>query len=402
MTRAKKGAQRDTGTEAMLKPVLEAVAKQSGIEKSMVDDIVIGNVLQSGAGSTNSRLAGFLAGYPETTTVQGINRLCSSGLQSVATVANAIVSGEITMGIAGGVETMTNSNMKDMQNTKNMHKSVFENQNAADCLIPMGITSENVCKKYGIDREMQDRLAFESHQKAANAIKQGWTKTEITPYKTYVKEGKDGELKEVLVDMDDGCRPETSMASLGKLKPVFVKDGTGTTTAGNSSQVTDGAAVILLTRREVAKKLNCKIYGRILSFDAAGVPPNIMGIGPAFAIPAALKKAGLSIDDIDIFEINEAFASQATYCVNKLGVPKEKLNPRGGAIALGHPLGMTGARMIVTLFSELERTQKKRGLVSMCIGTGMGACGVFELWHSLHLGSQPNSDMVLQTVTIPL
>ena len=163
---------------------------------------------------------------------------------------------------------------------------------------------------------------------------------------------------------------------MAKLKPAFQKDGT--TTAGNSSQVTDGAACILLTRRDVAVKLGCKIYGRILSFAVAGVPPRVMGIGPAFAIPAALSKAGLDVKDIDIFEINEAFASQAAYCVKKLGVPKEKLNPRGGAIAIGHPLGMTGARMIVTLFSELERTKQKRGLVSMCIGTGLGACGVFE------------------------
>ena len=159
----------------------------------------------------------------------------------------------------------------------------------------------------------------------------------------------------MLVDKDDGCRPETTVAGLSKLKPAFQKDGT--TTAGNSSQVTDGAACVLLTRRDVAVKLGCKIYGRILSFAVAGVPPRVMGIGPAFAIPAALNKAGLEIKDVDIFEINEAFASQAAYCVKKLGVPKEKLNPRGGAIAIGHPLGMTGARMIVTLFSELERTK---------------------------------------------
>ena len=159
----------------------------------------------------------------------------------------------------------------------------------------------------------------------------------------------------MLVDKDDGCRPETTVAGLAKLKPAFQKDGT--TTAGNSSQVTDGAACVLLTRRDVAVKLGCKIYGRILSFAVAGVPPRVMGIGPAFAIPAALNKAGLEIKDVDIFEINEAFASQAAYCVKKLGVPKEKLNPRGGAIAIGHPLGMTGARMIVTLFSELERTK---------------------------------------------
>lgn len=218
-------------------------------------------------------------------------------------------------------------------------------------------------------------MAFESHQKAARAQKEGWVKKEITPYKTFIKD-KEGNQKEVLVDNDDGCRPETTVESLSKLKPAFQKGGS--TTAGNSSQVTDGAAAILLCRRDIAKKLGCKIYGRFLSYAVAGVPPKIMGIGPAFAIPAALEKAGLKLSDIDVFEVNEAFASQATYCVNKLGIPKEKLNPRGGAIALGHPLGMTGARMIVTLFHELERTNKKRGLVSMCIGTGMGACGVFE------------------------
>jgi len=218
-------------------------------------------------------------------------------------------------------------------------------------------------------------LAFESHKKAAHAQKQGWLNGEITPYETTVKM-EDGSTKKVMVDRDDGVREETTLEGLGKLKPAFQKNGT--TTAGNSSQVTDGASCILLARRDVAQKLGCKIYGRIVSFAVAGVPPQVMGIGPAFAIPAALEKCGLKIDDIDIFEINEAFASQATYCVNKLGVPKEKLNPKGGAIALGHPLGMTGSRMIVTLFHELERTKKKFGLVSMCIGTGMGACGVFE------------------------
>lgn len=166
------------------------------------------------------------------------------------------------------------------------------------------------------------------------------------------------------------------MQTLGKLKPVFVKDGT--TTAGNSSQVTDGASCILLARRDIAEKLGAKVIGRIVSFSVAGVPPKIMGIGPAYAIPAALERAGLGLKDIDVFEINEAFASQALYCVNHLGVPKDKLNQRGGAMALGHPLGMTGSRMIVTMFHELERVQGKFGIVSMCIGTGMGACGIFE------------------------
>jgi acetyl-CoA acyltransferase 1 len=185
----------------------------------MVEDIVIGSVLQSGAGSTNARMAGFLAGYPETTTVQGINRLCSSGLQSVATIANAIASGEINMGIGGGVETMSNGNMMDAVNPDLLSDEVFEHELANNCLMPMGITSENVAAEFGIDRAAQDQMAFESHQKAANAQKQGWTKTEITPYKTFVK--TDDGQKEIVVDMDDGCRPQTTVAGLAKLKPAF-------------------------------------------------------------------------------------------------------------------------------------------------------------------------------------
>ena len=296
MTRAKKGPQRDTGTEAMLKPVLEHVAKQSGIDKAMVEDICIGNVLQSGAGSTNARMAGFLAGYPETTCVQGINRLCSSGLQATATIANAIASGEISMGIAGGVESMSNGNMMDAVNPNLLSEQVFENEKAQNCLMPMGITSENVAAEFGVDRATQDQLAFESHQKAAVALKNNLAKDEIVVYETIVKD-KDGNETKVVVDKDDGCRPQTTVEGLGKLKPAFQKGGS--TTAGNSSQVTDGAAAILMTRRDVAVKLGCKIYGRILSFAVAGVPPKVMGIGPAFAIPAALEKAGLGIADMD-------------------------------------------------------------------------------------------------------
>lgn len=218
-------------------------------------------------------------------------------------------------------------------------------------------------------------MAVESHAKAAKAQKLGLLQKEITPYTTIIKDAEGNETK-VLVDKDDGVREGTTLEGLKKLKPAFFK--TGTTTAGNSSQVTDGAAAVLLTRRSVAKKLGLKIHGRIIGYAVAGVPPEIMGIGPAVAIPAALKKAGLTVNDVDVFEINEAFASQATYSVKKLGVPKEKLNPKGGAIALGHPLGCTGARMIVTLFHELERINKKYGVISMCIGTGMGAAGVFE------------------------
>jgi len=239
----------------------------------------------------------------------------------------------------------------------------------------MGITSENVAEEFGVDRAAQDAMAVESHRKAAAAQAAGLLQAEITPYQTIVKD-KDGNETKITVDKDDGIRANTSAAGLAKLKPAFKKNGT--TTAGNSSQVTDGASCVLLARRDVAQAAGCRIYGRIVSFAVAGVPPKVMGIGPAYAIPAALKNCGLAINDIDIFEVNEAFASQATYCVKKLGIPKEKLNPKGGAIALGHPLGMTGSRMICTLFTELERTNKKYGVVSMCIGTGMGAAGVFE------------------------
>lgn len=291
------------------------------------------------------------------------------------TIANAIRSKQIDFGIGGGVESMSLYSMEAGVDPNTLSNKVFEHPVAQNCLMPMGLTSENVAEKYKVSREKQDQMAFESHQKAARAQKEGWLQKEITPYKTMIKD-KDGNEKEITVDKDDGVRAETTLEGLKKLKPAFKKDGT--TTAGNSSQVTDGASAILLTRRDVAKKHGLKIYGRIISYAVAGVPPEIMGVGPAYAIPAALKKAGLEVKDIDVFEINEAFASQATMSIEALGVPKEKLNPRGGAIALGHPLGNTGSRQVVTLFHELERTAKKFGVISMCIGTGMGAAGVFE------------------------
>ena len=252
-------------------------------------------------------------------------------------------------------------------------QQVFDCEGARNCLMPMGVTSENVAERYGVTREEQDQMAYESHMKASKAMKK--LMQEITPYKTIIKD-KEGNEKEILVDHDDGVRPSTSLAGLKKLKPAFKK--TGSTTAGNCSQVTDGAAAVMLTRRSIAKKMGLKIWGRPLSFAVVGVPPDVMGIGPSVAIPAALKKAGLTIDDIEIFEINEAFASQATYCIKKLGIPREKLNPRGGAIAFGHPLGCTGSRQIVTLFNQFMETGKKLGVTSMCIGTGMGAACVWE------------------------
>lgn len=375
MTRAKKGPQRNTAPEAMLEPVMRDVLRKANLQGKDLGEICIGNVLQGGSGAGTGRMGQFFADIPASVPFYSINRMCSSGLQAVMNVANAIRAGEIDIGMGGGVESMSLFPMQNMIDPANLAEKVFEHEEAQKCLMPMGITSENVVEKFGITRAVQDQMAFESHQKAANAAKNGWFKDEITVYKTKVSD-KDGNEKEVVVDHDDGIRGDTTVEGLGKLKPAFKKGGS--TTAGNSSQVTDGAAVVVLARRSVAKAKGLPIRGRILSFAVTGVPPEIMGIGPAVAIPAALKKTGLSVKDIDVWEVNEAFASQASYSVNHLGIPKEKLNRRGGAIALGHPLGMTGARMVSTLFSELDRTNERYGVISMCIGTGMGAAGVFE------------------------
>lgn len=376
MTKAKKGAQRDTPPEAMLAPVLKAVISKSGIDPKLIDDVCIGNVLQPGAGAHTSRIAMFLAGIPDTASLMAVNRQCSSGLQSVMNIANAIRAGQINFGIGGGVESMSLFSMDNIVDINILSSDIFDNEGARNCLMNMGMTAENVAQQYGVTREQQDQMAVDSNRKAAASQKNGWSAKEITVYESIVKD-KDGNETKITIDRDDGVREDTTLATLGKLKPAFLKVG-GSVTAGNSSQVTDGAAAVLLTTRALAKKHGLKIQGRIIGYAVAGCPPEIMGVGPAVAIPPALKKAGLSINDVDVYEVNEAFASQATYCVRELKIPMERLNPRGGAIALGHPLGCTGARQVVTLFNELERTNKKFGVISMCIGTGMGAAGVFE------------------------
>jgi len=237
----------------------------------------------------------------------------------------------------------------------------------------MGQTSENVCDKYKMKRDVLDKFSADSHAKAFKAQELGLFKDEIVPVKTKLKDDK-GNSKEVTIDKDDGIRKETTPEGLAKLKPAFKKDGI--TTAGNSSQTTDGAAAVLFARRSVAEKLGLPIIGRFISYAVVGVPPEVMGIGPGFAIPKALEKAGLTKDDIDIYEINEAFASQCVWSINHVGIDIKKVNPKGGAIALGHPLGCTGARQFSTLLNELKRTNKTYGVISMCIGTGMGAAGV--------------------------
>jgi acetyl-CoA acyltransferase 1 len=258
---------------------------------------------------------------------------------------------------------------------KAINPAVFQHDKAQECMIPMGNTSENVAAKFGITRETQDAFAAVSHNKAEAAQKAGLFDAEIVPVKT-ISVNKDGEETPVVIDKDDGIRSGMKPEALAKLKPAF--DENGSTTAGNSSQVSDGAAAVLIASRAAAKKHGLPIIGTFKAFACVGCPPDIMGIGPAVAIPAVLAKAGKSVDDVDVYEINEAFASQASYSIGKLNIPADKVNPKGGAIALGHPLGCTGARQVATLLHELKRTGKKSGVISMCIGTGMGAAAYLE------------------------
>ncbi len=323
-----------------------------------------------------ARVAQFEAGIPKEVPVSTVNRQCSSGLQALMNVVGGILAGSYDAALGCGVESMS---MRDMQDPSNLPDIDFDvlssDQLAADCLIPMGITSENVAEKYGVTRAQQDGFAARSQSKAAAAQQAGTFKDEIAPVSTAVEDSS-GSSRPVTVDADDGIRGDTTAEKLSKLRTVFKSDGT--TTAGNSSQVSDGAAAVLVMRRWLAKEHNLPVLGVVRSYSVVGVEPKLMGVGPAAAIPSAVAKAGLTLDDIDVFEINEAFASQAVYCVRELGIPLGKVNPNGGAIALGHPLGCTGARMVGTLLHQLKRTKARYGVVSMCIGSGMGAAAVFE------------------------
>mmetsp|Transcript_90715 Transcript_90715/g.228659 ORF Transcript_90715/g.228659 Transcript_90715/m.228659 type:complete len:432 (-) Transcript_90715:370-1665(-) len=373
--KAGKGSFRNTPCEDLLAPLFRAIVERTQIDPKRIGDCHIGNVLQPTAGAATSRMAQFLGDLPCEVPVAAVNRQCSSGLQAVANIAASIRAGVIDVGLAGGVESMSMYKITAQTDMKKLSTEVAGNDLASACLIPMGMTSENVADKYNISREKQDRLAVESHAKALAAQKQGLFDSEIIPVETIVRE-KDGTERKVLVKADEGPRAGTTLEGLAKLKASF-KPG-GSTTAGNASQVSDGASLVLLARRSAARELGLPILARMRSFAVVGVDPRLMGIGPAYAIPAALEKAGLQVGDIDIFEINEAFASQATMSIEHLQIPMEKVNPKGGAIALGHPLGCTGGRQIASLLPELKRTGKKLGVVSMCIGSGMGAAGVFE------------------------
>lgn len=364
LTRARKGGLAQCTPEEMLGNVLKGLIAKTGVDPKLIEDVSVGNVLPPGGGATGARQAALWAGIPNTAAVNTVNRQCSSGLASVTQIANEIITGQIDLGIGAGTESMTLNYGAGVMPVK-MSDEIMSNEEAADCMLPMGITSENVAKKYNVTREKQDAFAAESYKRAAAAKAAGKFKDEIIPIKYIDDDGNERYIAE-----DDGIRQGVTKESLSKLKPAFEKDGC--THAGNASQVTDGAAAVLLARRSVAQKLGLPIVGKFAGAVVVGVPPNLMGIGPAFAIPKLFEKAHITKDDVDIYEINEAFASQALFSVEHVGLPLAKVNPVGGAIAMGHPLGATGSRQIATALAEAKRTGAKLIVTSMCIGTGMG------------------------------
>ncbi|KAF9941406.1 3-ketoacyl-CoA thiolase with broad chain length specificity [Modicella reniformis] len=372
MGRGKKGGFKDTVPEDLLAAVLIAIRERTKIDPALVEDICVGNVLQAAGGATVSRMAGLYAGYPEKTSIYTTNRQCSSGLQAVVNIATHIQAGLIDIGIGAGVESMTMGYGASAMAAQTSEKIPAACQAAEDCQLPMGITSENVASDFNVSRQKQDDFAFLSYSKAAKAQAEGKFESEIVPVKTIIKD-EDGNEKEIIVSKDEGIRA-TTREQLSKLRPAFE----GATTAGNASQVSDGAAAVLLMRRSVAEKLGLPIQGKYIASAVVGCPPRIMGVGPALAIPAVCKKAGVDIKDIDVIELNEAFASQAVYSIEKCGLDINKVNPLGGAIAMGHPLGCTGARQIATILPELKRQGKKLGLTTMCIGSGMGMACIIE------------------------
>ncbi|KAL8358284.1 hypothetical protein RB598_002854 [Gaeumannomyces tritici] len=352
---------------------LKGIITRSRLNPALVQDICVGTVLAPGGGATEMRAAALVAGFPETTAVRTLNRQCSSGLQACVDVANQIKAGMIEIGVGAGVESMSTN--YGPQAVAEFSELLEAHQEAANCKVPMGVLSEQMAKDRHVSRQSQDAFAAASYQKAAKAQADGLFREEIEPLRVKFEDPKSGETKEVVVDRDDGVRPGVTAESLGKIKASFAKDGS--IHAGNASQISDGAAAVLLMKRSTADRLGQLVLGKFVQASVVGVKPLLMGEGPWAAIPKLFELTGVSKDDVDIFEINEAFASQCLWCANELGLPQEKINPKGGAIAFGHPLGCTGARQVSTLLYELRRRGEKVGVTSMCIGTGMGMAALW-------------------------
>ena len=369
--RAPKGTLRFTRPDDMGALVVKEALARAEVAPAAVEDLVLGCAMpESEQGLNVARVVGELAGLPDEVPAMTVNRFCSSGLQATSILADRIAVGAIDTAVAGGLESMS---MVPMGGTRpSLNPAVVEK--LPDVYIPMGNTAENVARKFEIARADQDAFALASHQKAVAAWTRGDFKAEVVPVPARVFEN--GTWKDATFDRDEGPRADTSLEKLASLKPVF--DPTGSVTAGNSSPLNDGAAAVVLMSADKAKNAGKKIRGYFRAFAVAGVPPGIMGIGPVPAVRKLLAKTGLKIDEIDLFEVNEAFASQALYCLRELKLPVERVNVNGGAIALGHPLGATGARQIATALHELERRKGRYAIITMCVGGGMGAAGLIE------------------------
>lgn len=375
--KAPRGGFRFTRADDLAADVIKhLMASVPNVNKEDIDDVIVGNAMPEAEQGLNIGRFISLMGL-DTDKVPGItvNRYCASGLETIATAVAKIKSGMADMIVAGGVEIMSGMPFGGWKIVPNPVVS----KEHPDWYWGMGLTAEAVAKDYNVSRGDQDKFALKSNQKAVAAIKEGKFKEEIvsiTIKENYVKDGKMA-TKEYVVDTDEGPRADTSLEALAKLRPVF--DAKGSVTAGNSSQTSDGAAFVLVVSEKKMKELNLKPIAKLVSYAVAGVPPRIMGIGPVVAIPKALEQAGLKKEDIDLFELNEAFASQSLAVIRELELDEEKVNVNGGAIALGHPLGCTGAKLTVQVLHELRRRGKKYGMVTMCVGTGQGAAGIFEL-----------------------
>ena len=370
--RAHKGSLAQKRPDELAGEVIRGLlARNPKVDRNEIEDLVLGCAMPEGEQGLNvARVVELLGGLPIESSAQTINRFCASGLQAIATAAGAIALGSAEVIVAGGVE----SKSKVPMTGNKLSASPEAMEKAASVYTPMGITAENVAAKFNVSREDQDKFALASQKKAAAAIEKKVFAKEIVPVTAYRYSGND--KKPFTFDVDELPRPDTTAEGLASLKPAF--SAKGSVTAGNSSPLSDGAAAAIVMSGEKAKSLGLTGLGYLRGFATAGVDPAIMGIGPVPAIKKLLAKTSMKIDQIDMFEINEAFASQAVYCARELGIPDDKLNVSGGAIALGHPLGCTGAKLTATLLHGLHRTKKKWGIVSMCIGGGQGAAALFE------------------------
>ena len=374
--KAPRGTLRTTRPEEMAAAAVRAVMERApAVDAAAIDDVILGCAMpEAEQGMNVARIASLRAGFPVEVPAQTVNRFCSSGLQTIALAAQQIMSGMGEAVIAGGVETMS---QVPMSSNKFMANPTLAKEHPG-VYIGMGQTAENLARQYEVTREEQDAFALRSHQRAAAAQDAGKFDDEIVPLEVEITLGEGGGVQtyRTTFDRDEGIRRDSSVEALAKLRPVF--HAQGTVTAGNSSQTSDGAAAVLVMSEEKAERLGLEPMARFRSFAVGGVAPEVMGIGPVTAVPKALKLAGVSLDEIDLVELNEAFAVQALAVIRELGLDEERVNVNGGAIALGHPLGCTGAKLTVQMLHELARQDKQFGLVTMCIGGGMGAAGVLE------------------------